>query len=160
MSQWLHEMKPFNFHTGRKKQVERGRGWGQSEYIKHVSFRSSSIIVFKLHTDKFTAWYMARQNIVTSSLIRFFLGERKSFVYGIHSIYPIYVLECLKLLYVCFICDKIYIHIESDIVAIACVLCRLCVWDKTRPNLNAAEKAYFYGAEFPFQSPKCVDINQ
>ena len=33
---------------------------------------------------------------------------------------------------------------------------RMC--DKTRPNLN--EKAYFYGTKFPFQSPKCVDINQ
>lgn len=98
-------------------------------------------------------------NIIFNSIL---FGRAKKFCvwYIVYSIYPIYALECLKLLYVCFICDKIYIHIESDIAAIACVLCVVCVCDKTRPNLNAAEKAYFYGAEFPFQSPKCVDINQ
>lgn len=43
---------------------------------------------------------------------------------------------------------------ESDIFAIACVT------QNYRPNLNGWEKAYFYGTEFPFQSPECVDINQ
>lgn len=37
MSQWLHEMKPFNFHIGKKgRELKAGR----REYIKHVSFGS------------------------------------------------------------------------------------------------------------------------